>query len=202
MTRHLTEDQICRAIAGQSTLDERQHANACVECRGEIARSQYVIASLRHGMVMRAEREGAQSAPSLRGRTNAKEAKAWAFAAVSMAAVAVALIWQARLAPPAGREPSADTPRALASGHAGTAGVAVDAVDEFYPLAYSTVPVTNGRIVRIEVPRSAPVAFGLDPIDFVRTRRNAVLADVVVGEDGLARAVRFVRPLRGDVQKD
>ena len=202
MTRHLTEDQICRAIAGQSTLDERQHANGCAECRAEIAHAHYVIASLRHGIAMRAEREGVQPAPSLRAQTNGKEARAWAFAAVSMAVVAVALIWQARLAPPAGREPSADTPRALASGHAGTAGVAVDAVDEFYPLAYSTVPVTNGRIVRIEVPRSAPVAFGLDPIDFVRTRRNAVLADVVVGEDGLARAVRFVRPLSGDVQKD
>jgi hypothetical protein len=200
MTRHLTEDQICRAIAGQSTLDEGQHANACAECRSEIARSQYVIASLRHGIVMRAEREGMQSAPSLRARTNGKEARAWAFAAVSMAAVVSALIWQARLAPPP--RPSADTHRPLASGHAGTASVAVDAVDEFYPLAYSTVPVTNGRIIRIEVPRSAPVAFGLDPIDFVRTRRNAVLADVVVGEDGLARAVRFVRPLRDDVQKD
>jgi len=202
MTRHLTEDQICRAIAGQSTLDERQHANACAECRGEIARSQYVIASLRHGIVARAEREGAEAAPSLRARTNAKEARAWAFAAVSMAAVAIALIWQARLTPPVGHEPPADTLRPLVSGHAGDARVAVDAVDEFYPLAYSTVPVTNGRIIRIEVPRSAPVAFGLDPIDFIRTRGNAVLADVVVGEDGLARAVRFVRPLRGDVQKD
>jgi hypothetical protein len=75
-------------------------------------------------------------------------------------------------------------------------------MNAFYPLQYSTVPVTNGHIVRIEVPRSAPVAFGLDPVDFVSAKRGAVLADVMVGEDGLARAVRFVRPATDVLPKE
>jgi hypothetical protein len=33
-------------------------------------------------------------------------------------------------------------------------------------------------------------------------RRGAIVADVVVGEDGLARAVRFVRPVGGHAQKE
>ena len=53
-------------------------------------------------------------------------------------------------------------------------------------------PLTDGHIVRMEVPRAGLVAFGLEPRD-LPTERSTVLADVLVGEDGLARAVRFVR---------
>ena len=66
---------------------------------------------------------------------------------------------------------------------------------EFMPLAYSSVPSTNLQIVRLAVPRAALVSFGLtppEPLD--RTSTDTVLADVLVGDDGLARAVRFVRP--------
>jgi hypothetical protein len=31
---------------------------------------------------------------------------------------------------------------------------------------------------------------------------NTLLADVLVGDDGLARAVRFVRPLRNESRKE
>ena len=68
-----------------------------------------------------------------------------------------------------------------------------DVSDEFLPLAYSTVPITHARIVRIEVPRTAPELFGIDPAGLVNASQGTVVADVVVGEDGLARAVRFVR---------
>lgn len=64
----------------------------------------------------------------------------------------------------------------------------------FLPLIYSNVPITNGQVVRMEVPRAALASFGLASID-VRDGSSAgtMLADVLVGEDGLARAVRFVR---------
>ena len=65
---------------------------------------------------------------------------------------------------------------------------------EFLPLAYSGVPVTDGRIVRLAVPRAALASFGLAPLD--SSEAGTVMADVIVGEDGLARAVRFVRPTR------
>jgi hypothetical protein len=66
-------------------------------------------------------------------------------------------------------------------------------------LTYSSVPVTGGRIVRLEVPSSAVEAFGVDPANLANPRPDVVLADVVVGEDGLARAVRFVRWAKDNV---
>ena len=69
---------------------------------------------------------------------------------------------------------------------------------EFMPLPYGSVPTKDAQIVRLEVPRAALASFGLTPpeaID-VDASREMVLADVIVGEDGLARAVRFIRPKR------
>jgi hypothetical protein len=47
----------------------------------------------------------------------------------------------------------------------------------------------------MEVPRVALTSFGVTPADSLNgSRPGTVLADVLIGEDGLARAVRFVRP--------
>jgi hypothetical protein len=73
---------------------------------------------------------------------------------------------------------------------------------EFMPLPYSAVPFTDARLVRLEVPRTALAEFGLTPVDAAAidrvesTKKDTILADVLVGEDGLARAVRFVRAPR------
>ena len=67
-------------------------------------------------------------------------------------------------------------------------------VTEFMPLTYSDVPFSNGQLVRLQVPRTALASFGLTPPDTAQTpSTDTVLADVIVGDDGLARAVRFVR---------
>ena len=63
----------------------------------------------------------------------------------------------------------------------------------FYPLAYGTVPVTHGNIVRVAVSPAAVAALGVEPLGVNTSPNDVLLADVVVGEDGLARAVRFVR---------
>ncbi len=66
---------------------------------------------------------------------------------------------------------------------------------DFMPLVYSSVPSTNLQVVRLAVPRTALVSFGLTPPEpLERASADTVLADVLVGDDGLARAVRFVRP--------
>jgi hypothetical protein len=63
----------------------------------------------------------------------------------------------------------------------------------YYPLFYASVPTRSTHIVRLEVPRAALSSFGLAALDVVVTRPSGtVLADVVIGDDGLARAVRFV----------
>jgi hypothetical protein len=66
---------------------------------------------------------------------------------------------------------------------------AADAVPaQFIPLRYAGVPTRNGQIVQIVVPASALASFGLEPAN---ATASAVSAEVFVGEDGLARAVRF-----------
>jgi hypothetical protein len=76
-------------------------------------------------------------------------------------------------------------------------------VTAFFPLSYSTVPMTRGRLVRLEVPRDTVKAFGVDATESaLGSVSSTVLADVLVGDDGLARAVRFVRPLAGNRQKE
>ena len=72
----------------------------------------------------------------------------------------------------------------------------------FFPLAYGAVPVTQGNIVRVAVSPAAVAALGVEPIGVNTSSTDVLLADVVVGEDGLARAVRFVRtPIRNSVQE-
>lgn len=63
----------------------------------------------------------------------------------------------------------------------------------FYPLTYSDIPVTQGNVVRLEVSAAAFVALGVERVEWAGPQPDIVLADVLVGEDGLARAVRFVR---------
>jgi hypothetical protein len=59
---------------------------------------------------------------------------------------------------------------------------------DFLPLRYASVPASSGRIVQLVVPSSAMASFGLDPAS---AGGDAVNADVFVGDDGLARAIRF-----------
>lgn len=75
------------------------------------------------------------------------------------------------------------------------AASAQEVATEFLPLVYSSVPATNMQMVRLAVPRAALASFGLTPLESLdRASTGTVLADVLVGDDGLARAVRFVRP--------
>lgn len=64
---------------------------------------------------------------------------------------------------------------------------------EFIPLRYGDdhPPMESGEVVRVQMPRSALVALGL-PMDVERADKP-VKADLLIGEDGQARAIRFVR---------
>ena len=90
------------------------------------------------------------------------------------------------------------------------------AATAFLPLMYSAVPAGDVQVIRLRVPRPALASFGLAPMeagdDVSRAvseiangvaadgSTGTVLADVLVGEDGLARAVRFVRPPPGQMR--
>jgi hypothetical protein len=66
----------------------------------------------------------------------------------------------------------------------------------FVPLGYNRSSAGPTHIVRLEVPRRALESFGLLSMDTTGApESDTVLADVIIGDDGLARAVRFVRPV-------
>ena len=67
---------------------------------------------------------------------------------------------------------------------------------DFFPLAYSNVPAPGGYVVRMQVPRATLDSFGVTGFAPPGDPSATVAADVLVGGDGLARAVRFVREVR------
>ena len=70
--------------------------------------------------------------------------------------------------------------------------VPAETASEFLSLAGSSYPLGDGMVVRVELPRSAPALVGL-PIPGGDVS-GTVTADVVLGQDGMARAIRFVQP--------
>lgn len=69
---------------------------------------------------------------------------------------------------------------------------AADAANDFIALSPSSYPLGDLMVVRVELPRSAPALVGL-PIPGGDVS-GTVTADVVLGQDGMARAIRFVQP--------
>jgi hypothetical protein len=68
--------------------------------------------------------------------------------------------------------------------------VVAPSADGFLPLPNAHVPVADAHVVRMPIPRASLVSFGLDPS--APGTPDVVMADVVVGHDGIARSVRFV----------
>ena len=64
---------------------------------------------------------------------------------------------------------------------------------EFFPLTFiaDSAALETGQVVRVRIPRSALVTFGV-PMNVDRAG-ELVKADVVIGDDGLARAIRFIQ---------
>jgi hypothetical protein len=61
---------------------------------------------------------------------------------------------------------------------------------EFIALSYARDP-ESGQLVRVKVPSSMMVSLGL--VESVRKPNDLVDAEVLVGDDGLTRAIRFIR---------
>ena len=75
-----------------------------------------------------------------------------------------------------------------------TPRVTIDADGEFYPVAYTGDPAETaggGRIIRVDLKRSSLFALGVDlPLE---NEKETVKADLLVGSDGVTRAVRVVK---------
>jgi hypothetical protein len=105
----------------------------------------------------------------------------WVFTGVAAAAsiAIVALVWHV-VPPPVTPDTATAGQRARPAETAG----------EFLPLPYAHVPAADGQVVRMAVPRAALASFGLDAD--APGLPDVVQADVFIGEDGIARSVRFV----------
>lgn len=69
---------------------------------------------------------------------------------------------------------------------------------DFYPLVASSslLPIRGGQVVRVTLPRTQAAAFGI-PVNFER-HDSGITADIVLGDDGIARAIRFVQPRQSE----
>ena len=121
------------------------------------------------------------------GRTRRQASISMMAIAATLVALIGAAMWFAREArrhEPSGTQAVADAGAAPGDGLTG-----------FVPLGYNQIPAENTHIIRLEVPRHALASFGLLPLDAADAPASEkVLADVIIGDDGLARAVRFVGP--------
>jgi hypothetical protein len=86
---------------------------------------------------------------------------------------------------------ASDTHRGLS--RPAPAAATQEVATEFIPLAHAGLytPAEEGHLVRVELPRSALASFGL-PVN-AEAPGGSVKADVLMGQDGIARAIRFVR---------
>jgi len=66
-----------------------------------------------------------------------------------------------------------------------------EVVTDFFPLVDPAPPFQRGRLLRIEVPASAMKMVGLPVHE--QHLNDPIQADVLVGEEGLPRAIRFVK---------
>jgi len=73
---------------------------------------------------------------------------------------------------------------------AATAPVKEEIKTDFIALSYARDP-DSGQIVRVKVPRALMVSLGVVASD--KTPSGMVDAEVLVGDDGLTRAIRFIR---------
>jgi hypothetical protein len=65
-----------------------------------------------------------------------------------------------------------------------------EVMTDFIPVVYDPAPIGRGSLVRVELPRAALGAFGL-PVNEDRNE-ELVQADLLLDDDGVMRAVRFV----------
>lgn len=89
--------------------------------------------------------------------------------------------------------PAARTPRGALRTHRRPTSHADEVATEFLPLTYTADPTVpeSRHVVHVRIPRTALIAFGF-PMNVERSGES-IRADVVIGDDGLARAIRFIQ---------
>jgi len=181
-------------------LSEHEHLKECAQCAGLVDRQRRLESGLRTmaqemsavaapprveaNLIAAFRREMAPAGPRL-VRMPKLPVFSWVAAAAAVIAMAVWVAPRRHTAPPAAHH----TPAAVVE----LASLVDDAADDdgFIPLpnAERVGPNDDVHVVRMELPRSAMLVVGLDVSPERVSER--VEAEVMLGPDGLARAVRF-----------
>jgi hypothetical protein len=148
--------------------------------------------------------DGPQDAPDrvewqlraeFRKRSKRRRTRVWAsLGGVAAMAAGVALLAWVREAPkPAVAAPAASTMLAAASVPGGPVATEEEADASFYPLpqAEALPALENAMVVRVQLPASSLRLMGF-PMD-EELADAAVQADLLLGQDGLARGVRLAQ---------
>jgi len=190
----IARDEVIEAAAHREGL---AHANSCARCARRLAGE----ITLGEAMAVAMAEDSAKQAPpyvskmlleGLRERRMAghRQRMVWIRRCVTGAIAAMLLIGSAlmlrKAEPPRSRDAVTAPADEEVTGVAETSEVTTD----FIPLNYDPAPAGATSVVRVELPRTALIAFGL-PVNEDRTE-DLIQADLLLDEDGLTRAVRFV----------
>lgn len=190
------------------------HLQECRQCCGRLAEEKQLTEGLRTWAAVSLDEQAPPGVEEkLRGAFRrqpapARHGRGWLVIAAAGSIAAAILLF--KLPAPRTIAPPPPPPTAVAVAQAPTPVIEIqknrqanrlshrkpvqrEIVTEFLPVAAGDgwTPLDGGRLVRVKLPRSALGVFGL-PVDEERAP-DRVQADVVLSNDGLLRAIRFVR---------
>jgi hypothetical protein len=209
----LARDQLLDAEVRRQAL---AHCLACAECSARLKQARALTAGLR---ALAAE-SAAEAPPRLEGALRAafrtprpvarplRKGGVWLAAAAAVVAIIGVAVWQGRRpspvpapqqvavtpalaeAPP--KLPPAPPPARRASQLPARRAPRPEIATDFLPLAYvsDARELEQGSLVRVRLPRTAMASVGL-PVN-EELRSEPVQADIWLGQDGVARAIRFI----------
>jgi len=168
MNRHLSSAEISDWVIGEKTPDQERHARECAECSAEIKRLERVFLMFRESGQRWADHWHVyrDTLPAAGLRSSRLNWLGFASALATLAIVGVLLLLS-----PAPHRPSEQ------------AFVRV-------PYVVPPAPYERTEVMRMEVPVATLLAAGLEV--HVSAVEGTVRADVLVGQDGRALAIRLV----------
>jgi hypothetical protein len=191
----IVRDEVIDSAAQREGL---AHADSCARCAHRLA-SERMLSDIVTAVI--ADDAAKQAPPHVRkmlldGFRERKIAgqcrrRTWIRRAVTGAVAAMLLIGSALMLRKAEAPLVRGTVAApLDDESSGVSETGEEVTTDFIPLSYDPAPAGTTSVVRVQLPREALIAFGL-PVNEDRTE-DLVQADLLLDEDGLARAVRFV----------
>jgi hypothetical protein len=200
--------ELARGVADVGAGEAEAHVRACASCAAYLRRQRDLTAAVQalsadarnwtaSSGVEKRLADAFATEQAVRPASTGHRVPDWRHALSTAAAVVIFMLAAAwwsnptiapgvQLAPHS--EPAGDAARPQPPGHGLEQVAAIEFV--MIPAAAGLPPLESARIIRMEVPVSALPDYGLQVVS--DGRRAAVEADLLVGQDGLARGIRLL----------